>query len=190
MISSADFKAKFDSGTRDLVTGQTLLDITATVNTTNLVFDAVKGYGVAGTTTSAFLYNAGGWADQRIVAAVSSDQVAGLEDHGVVLRCSHHTLAHLYVRLSAGTLKIAESVAGVFTNLTSTAFAVASGVVTTLDVSVVGTLVTATATAASGPSPVTISATTNLTNVPAKGLMGVRSFAKGVWCRSIRVYEL
>ncbi len=191
MISSADLPVKYDSGVRNFVTGQTLLDITPFQNTTNLGFDVAKGYGVAGTTTSAFLFNAGGWADQRIIAKLSFDQVAGAEDCGVILRMSAFTLAHLYVRVSAGTIKIAESVNGTFTNLNSTAWSIAQGVGFTIDAQVVGTLVTVQATADSGPGPiVNFQATTSLAQVPAKGAIGVRSFAKGVWCQTARVIQL
>lgn len=195
MISSSDLQqAKYDY-TKNLVSDQTFRDITVIFNSAGVAFDVTHGLGHASDTSSAVFLSAGGFPDQRVVATMKfpSPTTAGTEDLGVILRVSTLIAAastYLYAKVKDGTVKLVEVVDGTATTLTSSAWSVAQNVNITIDTQVVGTAFAATFTAASGPSPITINATTNLSNVPARGVMGFRSISKAIWCSSFRGIQL
>lgn len=193
MISSADIRPRF-SLTKNLVTDQTWSGFNRKVNVTNTVFDAIEGLGRAASESTAILVSAGGFSDQRITADVKyvSPTSTANSEIGVIARCDTldgSVSNYYYARIDNDTAKLTKVVGGSFTTLQSTAFALAQNVVATVSLSCVGSTITATFESAASPGTV-VTLTATDTDIPAGGLMGVRSLSSSIWIRNFTAEEL
>jgi hypothetical protein len=179
--------------TKDLVADQTTTNIQEKLNTTNLGFDVVEGYGYVGAASSSgWVYSIGGFDDQRIVSVVKyvAPSAPGNEEIGCMLRClslDSPNASYYYARADAGDAKITKVVDGAFTTLTQTPFNLPADELCTIDFQVVGSQLDASFTAA---TPGTVNLSTNDTDIPGGGLPGVRSQSSTIWCRSSVITQL
>ena len=195
-ISTHEFSALTPPLFKDCIGDQTNNNISVVLNSTGatpVAFDATQGLGVATNISSIVLLMYGGFDAQRITTVLNfpSPTTAGTEDLGAILGMYNYKNTfenYLYARVHAGVASITSVVAGSFATLTSTAWSVAQGVSMTIVCKRVGTLITASFTAASGPGPVNLSTTLTggtATALSSGGMMGFRSLSKAVWCQSM-----
>ena len=196
MFNVTDARAKV-SIIKNLITTQTYQHIHKLLNSTNVVYNATEGLGRAASESSIVLIGAGGFNDQKITCDMKyvSPTAAGSEDFGAILRCqtTHSTAPNMidfyWARVVAGQARIAKSIGGSFSTLSSTTWALAQNTVVTITFSVVGSNLTATFQAAGGsPGNVTLVATD--TAIPTAGLIGFRSFNSSFYCRNFTAEQL
>lgn len=195
MLSTAGVRPKV-SLTKNLISDQTLAGLHKLLNTAGLAFDVVEGLGTgASATSSIVLVGVGGFADQRIEADLKwvAPSDSSTHDVGVIARVrtvhSGAEVDYLWARLDGGVAKICKVIAGSFTTLAQNAFVVPADTVVTVSLSCVSDTVSATFTCAGvSGSPLTLGTTNS--DVPASGLMGMRSYGSTVWMRSFTAEEM
>lgn len=193
MLSRADLRAKI-SLEKNLVSDQTYTNIHKLNNVSGIAFNATHGLGEAANNSSVFALAVGGFNDQKVTADVKwvSPTTAGNEEIGVIVRFKtfHSPNAdYYYARVDGGIAKLTKVVAGTFTTLSQTTYALGIDVVCRITLSVMGSLLTATF-AATGGTPADIQLSSSDTSIPSGGLVGVRSLTSSIWCSYIKGEEL
>lgn len=191
MISTRDIPARY-SHEKNLVTDQTYTYLQKKINTAAVGFNATEGLGVADNNSSVTLGTVGGPADQRVTADMKwvAPTVSPNEEIGVLARCRtmESTLPgadYYYARVDGGIAKLTKVLAGAFTNLAQSAFAVPIDTLVTIELTCVGNQITAIFTCGGvAGSPLTLQATDN--DISTGGQMGFRSLTSSHWCRRFK----
>lgn len=177
---------------KNLISVQTFDYLQVILNTAGVAFDVTNGLGQASNTSSEVLLDMGGFDAQKCTCILQfpSPTTAGTEDLGVLLGVINSGKAgqesYIEARVSTGNARIATMVGGTLVNQSSTAWSVAQGVLMTISVQRIGSLVTANFHAASGPGDVQLTYTLpGGSTLVTGGVMGFRSSSKAVWCSSI-----
>lgn len=176
---------------KNLIADQTYVHLITKFNVFLIGFDAAKGLGRAANETTVFMTDCGGFNDQRITATMQfpAPTVAGAEHIGVIGRCVQLDVTQNYywIGISAGSARIKRMLNGVFSDLATTAYAVAQGVNVTITASIVGSNISAKFVADSGPADEVLYATDlNFT----RGFTGAASVLSGIWVSAIKVEQL
>ncbi len=195
MLSRADLNSGKISLSKNLLTDQTYNNLTFRLNSAGRTFDVTYGVGTATETSTLALIHIGGFNDQSITATMRyrAPTVAGAEDFGVVCRFQSSedvaSTTYYYARCTAGFAKITKVIGGTFTNLSSSAFAVAADVDVTIVLTAVGNALTATFSATGG-TPVNVVLSAVDSSIPSGGLMGFRTLSKTGYCSSFVAAQL
>jgi len=177
---------------KNLLTSQNFSGLTVKLNTAGRVFDA-NGLGTTTATSTVIFCNVGGFADQKITAIMKyiGPTTSGNEELGVIARLqSLDDTAdedYYFARVHQGQARITRVINGVFTNLTSGAFALPQNVNCEISLQCVGNAISATFVADSGPGPVTLS--TIDASIPDPGIMGFRTRTSTGFCSFIRAEQ-
>lgn len=182
--------------TKNLVSDQTYTNLSGVIGTSSIAFDVTSGLGVSTATSTAVLVNMGGFNDQRVTATMRyiAPTTAGSEHIGVLARCQ--TLSgggsdstYYLARVQAGVARLTRVNGGVFTNLSSSAFALAQGINVTIILTCAGSAISARFTAAGG-TPTTVNLSGTDSSIASGGLMGFRTTTCTGYCSTITVEEL
>lgn len=150
------------------------------------------GVAVVAGTANRILITAGGWADQKITAVLSSTTAAGSESLGVYLRfITNETgyATYYYARQVTGNFRIQKIVDGTFTTLVSTPFTWTASTDHTFILQAVGSALSA--SISNGTTTVSVSASDSA--VPQYGAFGFRSGPTNstqIACRNWQVEEV
>lgn len=176
---------------KNLISDQTCTNLHYVLGTP--VFDATYGHGISTATSVITLVGAGGFNDQRVTGVMRyrAPTTAGAEYMGVVARVQTMETAgpvtYYWARQNAGSAKLTKVVAGTFTNLATTAYALAADEDVTIVLSCIGSAISASFTSTS-LGTVNLSATDS--SIPSGGLMGYRTLSQVGWCSSIQAEQL
>lgn len=191
-INLADVLTTKLSMTKDCVADPTGLHTTWRLNQSGATYNSDGAGTGASATSTAVLCHIGGFADQKIVAAmkfVAPSTTANYEI-GVMLRVQTlETLpdatqeTYYYARVKAGTASIQKVVGNVFTSLASHAYALALNTYVDITFSVIGTALSATF---HDESLVLADQTLSVTDssISAAGLMGWKSVTSTIAVKS------
>jgi hypothetical protein len=194
MLNTTNITSGF-SLAKDLVSDQTYLNLSKKVNESNIAFDVTEGLGLAASTTSVVLINAGGFSDQYIQAEMKyvSPTTAGNEDFGVFLRVvtmesSTPGENYYYANIVGGFARITKVLDGSVSTLTQSAFALTQDDLVTITFQVIGSALSA--TFESSGSPTTVEINTTDSDISQSGLLGFGSTSSSFYCRSFTVQEV
>lgn len=194
MISSRDIPAKVYLA-KNLVTDQTYPGVNKKLSTT-AAFDAVKGLGLDGTTSSvAILVNAGGFDNQKLTATMIWGNTQGsTPSMQVCIRVNTWdtpTTDHSWycARVQTGNARLTRVNGGSYTNISSTAFSWSAGDVITMSCAYKDGELTATFENVTTAPGVITTLTGTDTSVPAGGSMGVRTLNASMWLQSFVAEE-
>lgn len=193
MFTLADLNNSKLTLTKNLVSDQTFTNLTFRLNSSGAVFTS-DGVGTTTATSTLAVTHMGGFNDQKITSVMKfiTPTLAGGEHIGVMARFQsiEDTASSTYylARVQAGVARLSKVVGGTFTNLSSSAFALAQNTSVTIVLSVVGTALTASFDAGGSPTTVNLSATDSA--ITGGGLMGFRTTSCTGFCSSFTVEQL
>jgi hypothetical protein len=199
MISSKDIPS---SGyyTKNLVSDQTYRGVNKKLNTT-MAFDATKGLGIEGSTSStAILASAGGVKDCRVTA----NMIRGTSESGTpsMQVCARVTTWDLSTagttadqdwycaRVQSGQGRLTKVVAGSYTNIASAAFSWSIGDELQISLTCVGTELVATFENVTAAPGTVITVTGSDSSITAAGAIGFRTLTASMWLKSFTVEHL
>lgn len=200
MISSKDVPS---SGyyTKNLVTDQVYNGVTKKLNTT-ATWDATKGLGIEGTTSSVIIQaNTGGFANCRVTAnmirgtsegSTPSMQVCARVNSWDTNSSGSPTSDQKWymARIQAGQGRISKFISGTYTNIASSAFSWSVGDELQISLTCVGTELTATFENITAAPGTVITVTGSDSDITAGGLIGFRTLNASMWLKSFTVEHL
>lgn len=195
MISSKDVPSS-GSYTKDLVADQTYVGVTKKLNT-GATWDATKGLGIEGTTTSVIIQaNQGGFANCRVTANMIRGTSEGATPSMQV--CARATTwdtpsgdqKWYMARIQAGQGRISKYDGSAYVNIASSAFSWSVGDELQISLMCVGTELTATFENLTAAPGTVITVTGSDSSITAGGLIGFRTLNASMWLKSFTVEHL
>ena len=194
MLSRRDLTSKARI-TKDIVADQTWTHLQKKLDNSNIVLNATEGVGEANSNSWVVLGSMGGFDDQRVTVNMKwvAPTTAGNEEIGAMVRCTSFespNQSYYYARVDGGVAKLTKVVnSAAFANLSTSVFALPINTICTITLEAVGSLITATFTAAGvAQSPLVLQATDS--DIAGGGLMGFRTLACAGWCSFLEMEQL
>lgn len=193
MLSTRDVSKVFFA--KNLISTQNFNYLTVRNNTAGVAFNVSEGCGEAASNSSVVVALIGGFADQKVTAEMKyvSPTLLAASDIGVMARFTNPdstgvtNATYYFARVDGGVAKITKVVTNTFTNLITSAYALAQGDIVSISLTCKGSSISATFYN-STLGTLTLAATdTEITN---PGLCGFRSLTSSIWVRSIQVEQL